>query len=72
LVAKGQVIARINLILEDRITDLDVKCEYVLEGLFNLLSTIRAYYDYAFGWKDWLNVMVDLFDESIIKAYAFR
>jgi hypothetical protein len=49
-----------------------VKCEYVLEGLFNLLSTTRAYYDYAFGWKDWLNVMVDPFDESIIKAYAFR
>jgi hypothetical protein len=48
LVAKGQAITRINLILEDRITDLDIKCEYVLEGLFNLLSTTRAYYDHAF------------------------
>jgi hypothetical protein len=60
------------LILGNRITDLDVRCEYVLEGLFNLLLITRAYYDHAFGWKDWLNVMVDPFDESIIKAYAFR
>jgi hypothetical protein len=48
LVAKGQAIARINLILEDRITDLDMKCEYMPEGPFNLLSTTRAYYDHAF------------------------
>jgi hypothetical protein len=49
LVAKGQAIARINLILGNRITDLDMRCEYVPEGPFNLLSTTRAYYDHAFG-----------------------
>jgi hypothetical protein len=52
LVTKGQAIARINLILGNRITDLDIRYEYIPEGPFNLLSTTKAYYDHAFGWKD--------------------
>lgn len=60
------------LIFPSHIEELDVRCEYVPEGPFNLLSTTRTHYDHAMGWKDWLNVMVDPWNESIIKAYGFR
>jgi hypothetical protein len=49
LTAKGKAITRINLVFPDRIKELDIRYEYVLEGPFNLLSTTRTYYDYIIG-----------------------
>ncbi|OKO98596.1 Retrovirus-related Pol polyprotein from transposon TNT 1-94 [Penicillium subrubescens] len=72
LVAKGKAIARINLVFPDRVVNLDVRCEYVPEGPFNLLSTTRTYYEHGMGWKDWKNTFVNPLDESIIMAYAYR
>jgi reverse transcriptase-like protein len=72
LTSKGRAIARINLVFPDRVENLDVKCEFIPEGPFNLLSTTRTYYDHGMGWKDWTNTFVNPKDESTIMAYAYR
>ena len=73
LIAKGKAIARINLVFpNNRIIDLNVRCEYVPEGLFNLLLTTKIYYEHGIGQKDQKNTFVNLNNKSIIIVYAYR
>jgi hypothetical protein len=46
---KDKVIARINLILNNEIKELNVKYEYVPNRPFNLLLITRIYYNYKIG-----------------------
>ena len=68
----GKAIARIKLILPEGTKTLDVQCEYMPMGDFNLLSTTQMYKDHKMGWKDWENVFVNPNDERKIMAYAYR
>ena len=72
LVVKGKAIARINLVFPDRVINLDVRYEYIPEGLFNLLLTTRTYYEHSIGQKDQKNTFVNLLNESIIIVYVYR